>query len=406
MDNLRSAILRSHRLEAEQEVEDLLDRPGGTALALDALYGCATRHVDSSFTTPHGLILVFNLDRSLEALRRMGLATAAARHVAGFLAEARRAALSVGSIAAAAPDRDLLALARGGDGPGLAARILGLSAPDLESGVRSALLDLALAHLGRLGHTLIYLNAFLSAFQRSGVETRELLARAMAGYLAARVHEPGVSTAKADGPPPIPGDASAGELLAALRDFHIPRALAALAALVDGGRADEALTVLLLRAEENSSRLWHNFILADAARQCCGFANSEQRRAILLELAERLLHREPEVPIVGGLAAASDSPKPSRRERAAAAERLVDGIQRADPEVALTAARVALADADGADLVLHALFEASIRLPDPHAPHAFILVATAQATADFVGWPAARGPLLRAVYGLSAERNA
>ncbi len=391
-------------VEAQQESADLFRR-GARDAALASLYAAAAHHFDTTASTPHGLILVAQFERLLPEATRLGIVAELGAHVAGTLAIAAKTQLDpVPRAARPTPDR-FAAVVNDGDLSATHASLLAIAEGD--TAMRTQLLELAVQNAGRLGHTLIFVDAFLHAVNlcaRVAKDTIPEIAGSAALYLIARVKEPGVTVPHWDAPP-IPGDAAAGALLSALRAFHIPSAIASLDALIRAQRVDEAMTVLMLRSAENAGRIWHNLEFADAVKELLAIATPADRHELLLVLARRLLDRMPGQPIVSGLIDDAHSKPASKREKEAAAQKLDDAIVRADLEVALESARTLVADEEGADLVRRALFRAAIEQKDRHPPHLFIFVAVSCRLAHAVGWPAARGPLLRAVHGVTAERN-
>ncbi len=403
-DRLRTAILASRMLEAQQEAADLLRR-GEKDATLAALYAAAAQHFDTSTSTPHGLILVVQLERVLPEATRLGIAPQLAAHVAGTLALAPKTTLEPIPRAARPTSDRFASIVNDGDLAATHALLVAIAEGDAV--VRTALVGIATANPGQLGHTLIFIDAFLHAValcSRVAKESVPLLANSAARYLVARVKEPGVA-AESWAEPPIPGDAAAGALLSGLRSFHIPSAIASLDALCRAQRIDEAMTVLWLRAAENAGRTWHNLAFADAVKELLPSVPAGDRRGLLLVLAQRLLRRVPGQPLVTGLLDDHPAKPASKREKEALDAKLADAIVRADLETALEASRALVADEEGADVVRRALFRAAIAAKDRHPPHLFIFVALACRLAQHVGWPAARGPILRAVHGVTAERN-
>ncbi|MFG0318973.1 MAG: hypothetical protein ACF8XB_17005, partial [Planctomycetota bacterium JB042] len=208
----------------------------------------------------------------------------------------------------------------------------------------------------------------------------------------------------ADDPAPLPGTAAAGRLLSHLRAFHRPAALASLEALVEGGRDEEALTVLVQRSEEHAGPRWHHLLLADAVHATFPLLG-DARAELLRTLTGKLLGSDPTTRLVERLADAVPDTPLRARERRNREERIADAIDRRDREAAVEAAGALLADEGGADPVRRAVLTAVLGSDDADAPRAFAAVAALLAVARSVGWPAARGSLLRAVDLLAAERR-
>lgn len=406
MDRLRESILCSRTLDAQQEIDELCQDGAPVQGILATLYECATRHQTTDSSTPHGLVLVYNLDRWVHELGRIGALPVVMRHVARTLAADPKQQVDEEQppVLTVSPPESLEAAIAAGETEAVAAWLMGLEEPRQEVGCRHGLFDLALAHLGRMGHTLIFANAFLHGFERVARNGRVVLARHAARYLLDRVAESDVSPAHISEPPPLPGESSAGALLTGLRQFNRPAALGALFALRAGRRDEEAFTVLLLRAEENAGPMWHNLVYADAARECLEHLPDEARQRLLSDLTERLLHHDPDCPIVEGLNEGIASAPLRTRERITRQAHLADSLARCDRDEALSCARQLLYDEEGADRIREAVATRATRLLDPHAPHAFTMTATCCAIARHVGWPAARGSLLRAVHALATER--
>lgn len=405
MEQLRNAILQGRGLEARQEIDDILSGTSDVREVLEDLYHCASWFQDETFTTPHGLILVYSLDRSRDEFHRLGCLGQAMHQVANYLSSrSHELPVATPDLPPALPSRSLGEAVGDGDIRETAAFLLGLEDPRRERTVREEFLSIVLGHLGQLGHTLIFANAFQFGFERVQREDRRRLALHAAQYLVKRVRESGVKVEEDPSPLPIPGSPSAGELLARMRDFNEPAASANLDALFRSGRETEALTVLLLRAEEHAGPIWHHLMFADAVRETFPRVTVDQRKELIRRVLTTLLIRDEESHIIENIAEGVPDEPLRSRERNTRERGLADSLVRHDPQAALDCARELLVREEGADRVKKVLVETLGSLRDDHAPHAFIFVTTCLAIATVVGWPAARTPLLRAAYGMASER--
>ena len=394
MDRLRSSLLELNGLEARQEVEDLLAAGEPLQEILSTLNAGATCARD--------LVFLYSLDRIVPDLSRLDLLLEGLQYVVDVRCAKKSTPVEPiddGAADVAGLPHDL----ERGDAASAARGLRALENQGTEKAVRTALLDTVRGLDGPFGSALVDAVAFLRCFERSDGHDRAVVAHAYALDLVGRAR-PAANEGATESPAPLPGSPSAGELLAHLRAFHASAADACLEALVSGGRDEEALTVLLTRAEENAGPNARNLLFADAIRE--SFAHhGDARDELLAELARRLLHPETSSPIVERLADGVGSDPLTSGERTTHTEQLTTAIARRDKTDALTTASALLADEDGADRVRRAVLTNVFKLADAHAPLAFITVATLLSIARSVGWPAARASILRAVHLITVERE-
>jgi hypothetical protein len=408
MDRLRDAILASRLVEARQEAEELLDRGNLVHEVLAGLYFAACHHLDGPFDTSSGLFVVYALERVHHELRRLGVLDLAVRGVVTFLAETPKTTNGSLEWKTDVPERPLAELIEQGKLADVATVLLALEDRRREPLVRSQLLDWALHHIGRHGNGLVYVNAFLHAIERGGRTDRMLVAAQAARTLIerdrlSRDSDPDESIPDRS---PLPGATSAGQLLTALREFNAASAYAAIDALCRLERHDEAMTVLVVRAEENAGEHFETLLLADAVREVLRLIPEAKRRDALIVVAQRLVKRASGVPLVEGLAnGLGEGAKPTPRERERAEDTLLSALLRNHQEPALEAARTLLFDEEGADRVKRRIVRAAVTLAVPDRPHLLLGSLTLLTIAGRVGWPSARASLLRAVFALAAEAD-
>lgn len=394
MRAFRAALFEHDPLRARQETERLLQTGAPIHELLADLY-VAAAHARSQVDAFENLILIHNLDHCVAELTRLERLQVVADVCAGRTASCETTPPEP-PIESVEPPASFRQAVRDQVVDGVAAHYLSLEDPRHESTSLRELVHDALDD--PTGRRMIHLEAFRRGFERVGRDDRIQLA------LRAARHRIGTDAAAREprpAPPPLPADASAGLLLAALREFHAPRARAAFLALAAHDRSEETLTILVQRAEEHAGPRFEHLMLAFATSRLAPDLDPKTRSRSLELLLERLLERDPAPPHP----TFADEPAPARnaRERNATGRRLVDALARRDPDEALDAAARLLADPDGADFVRQGLIDVSIRPDDGASPRLLNLVLTCLALAE--GSVDGRRALSGAVYAVAGNRE-